>query len=194
MTLTKEKNTRGRPRSDEARQAILTAFVSTVKRHGYSKVSIDQLSKSSGVSRSTIYRWYKEKVDIALDAAAEVAKTAQQTPLSGDMEADLKLHFKNTFETANTLGQLFTAMMAEAQANPSFAERVWKEFSSLRRQHLRRVIFQNSEQKEGQDEDADLLMDMVFGALWYRMMSGHAPLDQSFSEALIKKIQKLLER
>jgi len=194
MTLTKEKHTRGRPRSDEARQAILTAFVSTVKLHGYSKVSIDQLSKSSGVSRSTIYRWYKEKVDIALDAAAEVAKTAQQTPLSGDMEADLALHFKNTFETANTLGQLFTAMMAEAQANPSFADRVWKEFSFLRRQHLRRVIFQNTEQKEGEDEDADLLMDMVFGALWYRMMSGHAPLDQSFSEALIKKIQKLLER
>lgn len=194
MTQTTERKSRGRPRSEEARQTILSEFMSTVKQHGYNKVSIDQLSKSSGVSRSTIYRWYKEKVDIALDAAAEIAKTAQQTPLTGNMKADLEQHFKNTFETANTLGQFFTAMMAEAQANPAFSDRVWQEFSLLRRQHLRRVIFQNTEHDDREEDDIELLMDMVFGALWYRMMSGHAPLDQRFSEALIEKIQKLIER
>lgn len=194
MTSTTEKTLRGRPRSDEARKAILTAFLSSVKASGYSKISIDQLSKKSGVSRSTIYRWYKEKVDIALDAAAEIAQNAQLTPLSGKMEEDLELHFKYTFETANTLGQLFTAMMAEAQANPEFSDRVWKEFSLLRREHLCRVITQNGKDSIHDNEDLELLMDMIFGALWYRMMSGHAPLDKKFSTALIGKIKKLLER
>lgn len=194
MTSTTEKTLRGRPRSDEARKAILTAFLSSVKASGYSKISIDQLSKKSGVSRSTIYRWYKEKVDIALDAAAEIARNAQLTPLSGKMEEDLELHFKYTFETANTLGQLFTAMMAEAQANPEFSDRVWKEFSLLRREHLCRVITQNGKDSIHDNEDLELLMDMIFGALWYRMMSGHAPLDKKFSTALIGKIKKLLER
>ncbi len=188
MPASTTKTLRGRPRSDEARQAILKAFTRAVKTQGYSKISIDQLSKQSSVSRSTIYRWYKEKVDIALDAAAEIAKSARNSPLSGDMEADLKEHFKNTFETANTLGQLFTAMMAEAQANPEFAERVWEEFSLLRREHLSRVLLQNDQN----NRDIDLIMDMIFGALWYRMMSGHAPLDAHFNRALIEKIKILL--
>ncbi len=193
MTQASEKNLRGRPRSDQARQAILKAFMTSVKSSGYSKISIDQLSKQSGVSRSTIYRWYKEKVDIALDAAAEIAQNARLAPLSGNREVDLKIHFKHTFETANTLGQLFTAMMAEAQANPEFSERVWNQFSSLRREHLRRVIVQGEENGHPSDVDVELIMDMIFGALWYRMMSGHAPLDKKFSDALIKKIEQLLE-
>ncbi len=188
MSASTPKTLRGRPRSDEARQAILKAFTRAVKAQGYSKISIDQLSKQSSVSRSTIYRWYKEKVDIALDAAAEIAKSARNSPLTGDMEADLKEHFRNTFETANTLGQLFTAMMAEAQANPEFATLVWEEFSLLRREHLSRVLLQNDQHHD----DIDLIMDMIFGALWYRMMSGHAPLDAHFSRALIEKIKVLL--
>lgn len=166
--------------------------MSSVKASGYSKISIDQLSKQSGVSRSTIYRWYKDKVDIALDAAAEIAQTARLAPLSGNREADLHRHFEHTFKTANTLGQLFTAMMAEAQANTEFADRVWNQFSSLRREHLRRVMVQGIENTT-HGADIDLIMDMVFGALWYRMMSGHAPLDAHFSNGLIEKINTLLK-
>ncbi len=183
------KNVRGRPRSSEARQAILSAFTHAVRTRGYSKTSIDQLSKQSGVSRSTIYRWYPEKVDIALDAAADTAKNARDVPLTGDMDADLERHFKYTFEAANTLGQLFTAMMAEAQSQPEFSERVWKEFSSLRREYLRRILLQNAQS----NKDIELIMDMIFGAVWYRMMSAHAPLDASFSGALIQKIKILLK-
>ncbi|MGH1372163.1 MAG: TetR/AcrR family transcriptional regulator C-terminal ligand-binding domain-containing protein [Cellvibrionaceae bacterium] len=193
MTQVSEKNLRGRPRSDQARQAILKAFMASVKASGYSKLSIDQLSKQSGVSRSTIYRWYKEKVDIALDAASEIAQNARLTPLSGNREADLQQHFVHTFKTANTLGQLFTAMMAEAQANAEFSDRVWHQFSSLRRDHLRRVLIQGAEASRPTDDDLELIMDMVFGALWYRMMSGHAPLDSKFSAALIEKIDQLLK-
>lgn len=188
MNSLPHKPLRGRPRSSEARQAILKAFVTAVKEQGYSKISIDQLSKASGVSRSTIYRWYKEKVDIALDAAASIAEADKETPLTGDLEADLRRHFTNSFNTANTLGQLFTAMMAEAQSNPEFSERVWEEFSKLRREHLKAIILQG----HTQSSDIELLMDMVMGALWYRMMSGHAALDEAFSLALIKKIQLFL--
>ena len=191
MNSLPHKPLRGRPRSSEARQAILKAFVTAVKEQGYSKISIDQLSKASGVSRSTIYRWYKEKVDIALDAAASIAEADKETPLSGDLETDLRRHFTNSFNTANTantLGQLFTAMMAEAQSNPEFSERVWEEFSKLRREHLKTIILQG----HTQNSDIELLMDMVMGALWYRMMSGHAALDEAFSQALIKKIQLFL--
>jgi Tetracyclin repressor-like, C-terminal domain len=38
------------------------------------------------------------------------------------------------------------------------------------------------------DTDPDLLIDALYGPLFYRWLQGHAPVDRKFVEALVDKI------
>ena len=181
---------KGRPRSLEARRAIITAFTESVRQQGYNKVSIDGVAKAAGVGRSTIYRWYKDKSEIALDAATDYSLQSLHYPLTGDFEADFCVFLQHTFAIGNELGTMYTVLMAEAQANPEFAKRVWDKYSSQRREQLEAILKQKGAWPESLS--ATFLLDLIFGAIWYRLMSGHAPLDNTFADELLTSVTCLL--
>lgn len=189
-----EKPSRGRPRSEEGRIAILQAFVDVAREQGYEKVSIDAVAKRAGVSRSTIYRWYKDKREIVVDASVDLVGNSGFTGPTGDFNDDINSFFSATFVTANDIGQLFTAMMAEAQADSDFADTVWRRYSAPRRDALRSVILQASGAADVSADGMEFILDMLFGSIWYRMMSKHSPLNLNFQQELIKTINILIAR
>ena len=136
------KRKRGRPRSETAYRAIHAAFIAELNAVGYADVQMDRVAKRAQVSRTTIYRWYKGKEQIALEVAAEQAAAADFSQHSGDPRADVYDFLTRTFETARMQGPLFTALMARAQMDDEFADKVWESFSRIRRQQLAQVIAQ----------------------------------------------------
>ena len=69
---------------------------------------------------------------------------------------------------------------AEAQLDPEFAPR-FASFIETRRAVLRSVLARHGNRDA---EELDTLVDMLFGALWYRLLLGHAPLDAGFAARL----------
>src|SRR5919106_5711180 len=67
-TATTEAAKRGRPRSEEARKAILQAASELLLVRGLGAVSMDAVAKKAQVSKATIYRWWPTKETLALDA------------------------------------------------------------------------------------------------------------------------------
>lgn len=47
--------------ADEARQQILTAAESVIKRYGLAKTTMDDIGKEAGVSRPTVYRYFGDR-------------------------------------------------------------------------------------------------------------------------------------
>ena len=82
---------RGRPRSEKAKQAILTAASELLLEHGLHAMSMDDVAERAGVSKATIYRWWGSKELLALDALA----TAWAAPVpaaqrdTGSLRGDL---------------------------------------------------------------------------------------------------------
>lgn len=186
----KSPNGRGRPRSAEIQEAIHSAFLEEMQDEGYNSVSIDSVARRAGISRTTIYRWYKDKDEIALEIAEGYVQQPDLDVPSGDYQSDIREYFSRTFDNANARGPLFTALMARAQCDKEFAQRVWTIFSKPRRELLDSIIEQNqASSRKGFRRET--LLDLIFGAIWYRMMSGHAALDNEFVEELCAMIDEL---
>src|SRR6476620_5661306 len=74
---------RGRPRSDASKQAVLRAAYRLLKKGGIASVSAQELARQAGVSTATLYRWWKSKDAVMLDAFLARVKPALAPPLEG---------------------------------------------------------------------------------------------------------------
>ncbi len=80
----------GRPRSEGAKQAILEAAYTLLKKGGIASVSSDELARAAGVSKATLYRWWKTKEAILLDAFFEKLKPVLPYEADGSPLAALR--------------------------------------------------------------------------------------------------------
>ena len=67
-THVEEGKPRGRRRSAEAEAAILKATLYLLERQPLRKVTADAIARRAGVSKATIYKWWPNKSQVALDA------------------------------------------------------------------------------------------------------------------------------
>src|SRR2546426_12211895 len=74
---------RGRPRSAAKKEAILRALYRLLKKRGIASVSTQELARQAGVSTATLYRWWKSKEAVMLDAFLARVKPALAPPLEG---------------------------------------------------------------------------------------------------------------
>ncbi|MER6946314.1 TetR/AcrR family transcriptional regulator [Nonomuraea sp. NPDC000554] len=179
----------GRPRSEEARRAILEAALALVERDGYQDVTLKGIAEAAGTGRQTLYRWWQSKAEVLLEAIAElVGPELQPPPESGDPHADLVAFLEETFGAAHGVaGRVVVGLMADAQADEKFAAELRARLIGPRRQALRTVLARGALPA---DLDLDLAVDVVFGAMWYRLLNRHAEVD----EKLAREIAGLLGR
>ncbi len=59
---------RGRPRSEERRDAVLKAAMELMQEDDLRRASVDRISARSGVSKATIYKWWPNRTAVAIDA------------------------------------------------------------------------------------------------------------------------------
>lgn len=186
----------GRPRSELARQAILRSAVALVEENGYAALTMEGIARRAAVSKQTIYRWWPGKGAVVLEALTEAASALAPMPSGGSLETDLRRLLRETVAAAGSPNsRVLAALMAEAQLNDEFARAFRDGFLAQRRTVLR-VTFERARRRgeAGDRVDLDLLVDLVFGALWYRILAGHAPLDRRFADRLCEAALELAGR
>jgi AcrR family transcriptional regulator len=181
----------GRKRSQEARLGILKAALELLGAHSYGELTIDAIAREAGVGKQTIYRWWNNKADVVLEALTEHA-SAVNPPRTESLETDVAAFFRATVGLLRGRGAdkrgtaaLLKGLMAEAQLDPAFAPR-FQAFIDVRRAALRSVLVRHGCARPSVTSavELDTLVDMLFGAMWYRLLLGHAPLDTAFAKGL----------
>src|SRR5687768_15113070 len=66
-----EKKTRGRPRSESARLAILRAARELLDEGGPAAVNMEAVAARAGVGKPTVYRWWPDRHAVAMAALME---------------------------------------------------------------------------------------------------------------------------
>jgi AcrR family transcriptional regulator len=176
----------GRRRNDAAREAILDAAFRLLSAPVTEPLTIDAIAAEAGVGRQTIYRWWPSKGAVVADAMARHAQVAVPERDTGSFAGDLEAFLADTFaglENESYAGRL-RQIVAEAQRDEAVAQ-VLADFTAVRRAALRALLEGGRDAGElAPEADLDLLVDMAYGVLYYRLMVGHAPLDAKAARSL----------
>ncbi|UFS71470.1 TetR/AcrR family transcriptional regulator [Geomonas sp. RF6] len=180
-----------RRRSKEAHQAILAATLDLVQENGYFGLSLEAVAARAGVGKQTIYRWWSSKAMVVLEAYALAVAEQIPMPDTGAVEEDLFRLLDSIFTRIATSGsgKALAGLIAEAQADPNFAEAFRSGFIESRREGVRGILRKGIERGELNAEiDLEVAVDALFGPMWYRLLMQHAPLDASFARQLVRQL------
>jgi AcrR family transcriptional regulator len=182
----------GRRRSDAAREAILDATFRLLSSPAADAVTIDAIASAAGVGRQTIYRWWPTKGAVVADALARHARAVVPERHTGTFTTDLQAFLIDSFAGlqdpafASRLRQIVSA----AQQDEHVA-RVLTDFTAVRRAALRALLQRGQDAGDlSPDADLDMLVDMAYGVLYYRLLVGHAALDESAARSLATELAR----
>jgi AcrR family transcriptional regulator len=178
---------RGRVRSLESREAILDAALELVQADGYAALTIEGIAARAGAGKQTIYRWWPSKAAVVLDALNAAAAADVPMPDTGRLATDLRVWLRSTFSAGRRepYVSVLPALMAAAQLDPAFGESFRSSFLEARRQTLRELLDRATLRGESPPTvPLDTLIDIVFGVLWYRLLSTHARPDDRLADEL----------
>jgi AcrR family transcriptional regulator len=180
---------RGRPRSEKAHKAVLGAAAELLLARGLSAVSMDAVAERAGVSKATIYRWWPTKETLALDALFTEWAAASPYPRdTGTLRGDLLALLRPWARLASSrpYGRVIAALLTEAQTDPAFAAEYRNRVVEPRRDQARAIFRRAIEHDEiSPDTKIEVALDLLYGPLYHRLLHGHAPLNDRFTQDVI---------
>lgn len=155
----------GRPRNEQTRKAILKAAFRLLKKQGFEGVSSQQIARDAGVSTATLYRWWKNKQAIVLDAYLET--TRELLPF-GEGGSPLNRLRDYTVRMAAFLksedGRVFLRLMLGIQDNPTLRKAFYQKVFLPRRAEGCKVVEEAIAAGElPKTVDPDFLINVLLG-------------------------------
>jgi AcrR family transcriptional regulator len=180
---------RGRPRSQQADQAILSAALDLFAECGPDSLGIEQVAAKAGVGKATIYRRWPGKEDMLVDALAVVG-THLPVPQGKSVRADLiALLSAICREAADPRrARLFALLQGEGRRYPrlmaAYLANVVKPQRELVRSVLRRGVATGELRENTDIEAASFLLD---GAV-LQSMYGPGPTDARYARRVVEEL------
>ena len=181
---------KGRPRSAECHGAILDSVLELMQKEGYNAITIEGVARHAGVGKQTIYRWWGSRAELILEAFANHAADMVPTPDRGSLREDLEVFMNAGFKRLfRDYGAIMRGLMADAVLDPDF-NKILREAFILKRRAATRVILERGVERGEivKTADLELMIDMLFGPVWFRLLVQHAKLDAGFASQLITAV------
>jgi AcrR family transcriptional regulator len=180
---------RGRPRSERARRAILSAAADLLLDNGAAHMSMGAVAERAGVSKATIYRWWPSKQMLALEALLDWTVVDGPEPDTGTLRGDLLALLLPWVREigARPYGRVIAALVGEAQADEQFAAAYRTHFIEQRRAPLRAAFERAVARGEVSAAlDVEAAIDLIYGPVYHRALHAHAPVTEGFATIVIE--------
>lgn len=182
--MTEMAHLRGRPRRPEVNDAVLTATVKLVAELGYAHTTIDAIARLAAVAKTTVYRRWRSKEDLAIDALAFMLGDSPTGHSSGEASVREAISWLALRIREGPVRALLIGLLAEAAHNPELRAHLRTRF---RKPFLVRLITEwhlNA-------NDVDVAFDIVVGGLLHRLATGD-DVDSRATDAFVSAAMNLL--
>jgi AcrR family transcriptional regulator len=174
-------------RVERSKAAVLAETYRQLTQSGISGVSIDEVSRVSGVSKTTIYRHWPSRSALLIDACSRLGGNAHQAPDTGTLRGDVHALAANLAEQLQTAAwaSVYPSIIDAAERDPEIAtmqSELHKGFMAPFNAIVERAKARG-EIPPGKPA-ADLIAGIA-GPLFYRRWFSKEAIDDRFTDAVI---------
>ena len=164
----------GRPRSEKAREAILEAAFGLLVAKGYAGFAIESVAAAAGSGKSTVYRWWRTKAELAVDAFFHATEAELRFPDAGSAAEDFRSQITELAELLRgERGRALAGMLGGARLDPELGRALGERWLAPRRRWgVERMIRAQGagELREGVEIGAALAV--LYGPLYTPLLFG----------------------
>lgn len=187
----KRKKTAARPRLDtrveKSKAAVLRATYELLTQSGLSGVSVDEVSRRSGVAKTTIYRHWPSRESLLVDACA-LLSARPQAPDMGSARRDLEqLASHVTMRLREPWATVMPSIIDAAERDKQLAALQSSIHSQMREAFI--TVIERGQQKGeiSKTQDARELVAAILGPIMYRRFFSREPLDEAFARRVLDR-------
>lgn len=180
----------GRPRDLSRNVAIEKAAIELLREVGYERLSIEAVALRAQVSKSTIYRRWKNKAQLITDAVHHYAFCKVPVIDTGTLRGDLiEIITEKVKSMKSADGQLFAGLMASSRTDSDLSDRMMKSMAegagSVHSAVLHRAI------KRGEvppSTTLDTFIEITPAVIAYRLFMSHQSVNRKFIEHFVDDV------
>jgi AcrR family transcriptional regulator len=169
-----------------SKENVLKITAELLYEGGLGGVSVDEVSRRSGVAKTTIYRHWPTRSDLVLDACAQMS-ASHDVPDTGSLEGDIRTLLTGIAEMLTTANwsAVLPSIMDAAERDPNIA----KIHSDIQKGHAApfHAVISRAVQKGALPKTVDpkIMTAALLGPLFYRRWFSREPLDKPFVDGII---------
>lgn len=184
----------GRPRSEKARKAVIQSTLALLNRVGFHELSMEAVAARAGVGKATIYRWWPNKAELVIDCFVSAVEEELRFPSAGPVLASIHAQMRRwAVIFRSPLGQIVATVIGAGQSDPEILEAFrahWVEPRRIEARRLLRLAMKRGEIRS--DLTPDVVLDLLYGPLYVRLLLKHAALDEAFVNTVFSVVSPAL--
>ncbi|SED63949.1 TetR-like C-terminal domain-containing protein [Streptomyces melanosporofaciens] len=176
------------PRSERIHEAVLTATQELLLEGGLAAATVDAIAARSGVSKATIYKHWPSRTAVAGKAFGRMMADELTLPDTGSAIGDLTEQVVRVSAFyASERGQIFAQLLAACVDDSAGAAYFREYFLDGRRKAIADLWRRALDRGEVAPAIAvDDVIDILFGPLIFRRLSGHRALTEEHARTLVE--------
>jgi AcrR family transcriptional regulator len=182
---------RGRPRRSATGHAILLATRQILAQGGVHELTVEGVAERSGVAKTTIYRRWRSKEDLALAALLEVIREEPPARHLGSTRDALRTYLEQLIKNVNSrlYGRILRGLISEMAVDRELAQGFREQVLARRITAIRGLLQRGIERGELRHGlDLEIAIDLLLGPIYYRLLMSGEPLTSALVERLVRAV------
>jgi AcrR family transcriptional regulator len=183
----------GRPRRSETEQAILQATRELLVEAGVHGLTIEKVAARAGVAKTTIYRRWRDKDELALAVVLDMVEQVVQLPELGDTRAELLAFVNAAVEVLGStlMGRVMQGLVSDLATDPELARAFRDRVVSVRDAEVERLVergIARGDLRPGTDPET--AHELLIGPVYYRLLLTGQPLNGAFARRTVDAVMR----
>lgn len=186
---------RAETRAGRADRAILAATRELLAEGGVSELTVERVAARSGVAKTTIYRRFSGKHELAMAVLFDTLESNSATDDLGDTRRELVILVDAAVAMlgSTAMGRIMQGLVSDLAANPILATAFQERIIAVRHEQVAEIVERGIARGDLRPAtDPELATELLFGPVYYRLLLSGRALDAGFAERVVAAVLRAL--